>query len=468
MKIPQYEGSVQIKTGNIPQMKPSRDRGAEEVVQAAKTFEETFRGVRDFRQTAEATAFGNDSVNSVLTRWENDPTSLEPEKYYAELDKIAPEAEKNISSQIAKDKFNFEFKRQIDAAKYKIQSSYRKREIDSLEGTLAYMQQQVIDNPPQDMADPLHNQTLMNIREQYNKAVALGVYAKDDANLKFSEFLKKANNSYAEKLLTISPDFLKSELSKPDGGIFNNIPRKDRDTLLDTASDLIERKSIEIKLLQEQALNQKEQEVVDLYSDNKLSLEDLSGLKDKQEISPDFADAMRLAITSPKAVKAETNLQVFEEMLNHTLDRNLKPSELRRKILLANVGGELSMSDARRLLYMSKGDEGTTVFEDYMQEKKPVSFWQHPWLAITKYFENKKIQKEVMNNVIDRAKNENVKPSQLPQVTKEEIDKKVIQDNPQKTQYTVGQILSNDTNGKSYKVIGFFPDGEPDVEEMKK
>jgi len=53
------------------------------------------------------------------------------------------------------------------------------------------------------------------------------------------------------------------------------------------------------------------------------------------------------------------------------------------------------------------------------------------------------------------------------QATKEIIAETQTGLHPEKTQYEVGSVITNEKSGKSYKVIGFFPDGEPDVDEIK-
>ena len=285
MKIPTYQNTNGIKVGNTPELNlasvKSSERAQEGLSQAianvGKNFaevEEARGKIRDFRQTAESSVLGIQRTNDVLNLWEDNPEDLEPEKYYTELDKIGPEITKNISNQIAKEQFMADFSKQIESAKFKIRSSYNKREVSVLQGTIELGNQNIIDNPPEDLHDPLHNTILLNHRKSYDKAIAVGLYTRDEAQYKWNDFLKKLSIGKAgyevqkDRSTTQDSSLILRELLKGKDGAYGNLPTEEIGKLIKDSKINIHRN----KLNEERAI---------LETNTQSSLDMAKGITDK-------------------------------------------------------------------------------------------------------------------------------------------------------------------------------------------
>jgi hypothetical protein len=99
------------------------------------------------------------------------------------------------------------------------------------------------------------------------------------------------------------------------------------------------------------------------------------------------------------------------------------------------------------------------------KQEKP-AFWKAA-LQILKNSHVGTMFADTLIKVIERVKTEGASGTRVPEIAKEESEKYIKASNPQRTEYELNQVIANDATGKSYKVVGFYPDGEPEVDEIE-
>jgi hypothetical protein len=354
-KIPEYSSQSNLKVNvDSPQMGLESvnrsERAQEGVINAIEGIEDTMVKLTNFRQSNEASVYGLDRINTTLASSDNDPENLDPNKYYTELDKIGPEAAKNISGQVAREEFLASFNGKVEAAKFKIRNEYRQRELNTAKGTIELQGQKIIDNPPQDLHDPLHNQTLMDYRQQYEKAIQIGLYTKDEANYKWGEFLKKVNKGIVYNDIANSPEMALEELQKGKEGKYEGLDDESRLSFIKDAEVAIKRnnKIFEFKIKQEQNSNYK-QAMLQAF-DGKLSKKSIEDLYAKDLISDTQRGKLDNYIYYNMPTVEEDDLSVYNQISQMQVDGKKSPEEINDIILENSTKNKLKNASAKQLL----------------------------------------------------------------------------------------------------------------------
>ncbi|MCK9447120.1 hypothetical protein M0Q50_09740 [bacterium] len=279
---------------------------------------------------------GIQRTNDVLNLWETNPEDLEPEKYYSELDKIGPEITKNISNQIAKEQFMADFNKQIESAKFKIRSSYNKREVNVLQGTIELGNQNIIDNPPEDLHDPLHNTILLNHRKSYDKAIAVGLYTRDEAQYKWNDFLNKVNEGRLtsdiakDSATDITKSYVYNQLKLGKEGIYGSLPEKSIGEGLDNIQKKVRRNQYLFTFQQNQNQDKNEAQMLVDSIDGNLNPDKVKNALLGQDIRRSFGEKMiKKVYDNPNP---ETDYSIYNKVRELQLT-NATPQEINQFIL---------------------------------------------------------------------------------------------------------------------------------------
>lgn len=470
-KIPSYESQVGIKTASaMPEisMQPIKEseREAKAAVAQIKEYENKLVELRNFRQTSEASAFSLDRVYSVLGLAESDTENLDPAKYYEEIDKIGPEASKNISDQIEREKFSFDFGKQALAAKAKIRDMFRTREIDSLKGTIAYQGQQILDNPPDDLSDPLHNTTILQYRQQFDKAVEIGLYNRNEANFEFGKFLKDLTKGGLSKDIILNPEFAKTELQKGNEGIYNNLTSIERVDFIKSADARIEKLAKQEEEATAIAIDKNESNIIVMKNNKDPNLNENFLRKQREDgnISPKFEEAMIRAIRSPKTVNAKTKNSKFIDMAYDIINTNVKdekgkvivtPQENKISIINMNATGDLSDEDAIIL----------NTFNDIISDKDidKVLPKQRHLFGLLQWGVDANLRPGIRARAF-KSYMQKINNNISPEVAVMEVKQEIQRINPKRSMYDLNEIIN--TPRGPVKVIGFDDDGEPIIQKI--
>jgi hypothetical protein len=207
--------------------------------------------------------------------------------------------------------------------------------------------------------------------------------------------------------------------------------------------------------------------VLDPHSVSVPSVED-SLASDK--IRPSFANSLKKALLSPKTIDAKTEFSEVESIMSEIVDPKVKSDVIREHIVNAMSSGKITRNDADRLFFSKQQGRDTSVFQDTKRANEPVTLFNHPfkfiWKSINSFWSKDaeaSDRVDVLNNVIDRARDQGTNdPAILAKITREEINKKVLQKNPHILNIREGGQVMMDSNGNKATV---YPDGS--WEEIK-
>jgi len=300
----------------------------------------------------------------------------------------------------------------------------------------------------QELAEANTEAAIIEKTEKIKGAIAVQV-SKGGMTAKVADaYYKKSLKKRAEFDMYQNPFVVIDQLTKKDGGIYKDLGFEERQILLGTANDLKDRKEIESELLREQAFSDGENNAIDLYEKGGLTLDMLPDMN----LTPEFESLMNEAMTSPRAFKAETRMPVYNALFEKVLlmeDKNISGSEIRRDILKAHVRGDLSMTNARHLLYIAKDQGGmSTVEAKYLEERSEVEKLEalqekkaqgkvkrgNVWKNIKQVADQTGNNAKVIGNIIGRhfGKNEfEGDIGKMLQAAKEETQKQIMLEHPE-------------------------------------
>ena len=368
---------------------------------------------------------------------------------------------KNIKNPLAKREFQLQADRDYIDTQARLKNRYASLTvIDSIDSA---------DKERAEVTDTIYNATseteinkeIAKVKSRYDGLVLTKAMTDTQAAKEFSAWKKDLIVGKPRHDLKIMPEYVATELRKGKLGAYPDVPKDERFKIIAEADTKAEKLKAEEEERIVIARNQTEADQIDLRSRGIL-IEDI--VKNNPFTTPEFKKAMIANLRSPKTVTAKTNFNVYSEVMEDILDPDKTATEIKKTILDYNSQGKLSEADMRSLLFVSKLGQDP-IFQKSIEEQSP-SFFKSVWNSIKSIFKFPADIATVANNVIKRAEG-GIAPEELPQVTKEEIDKEVAKQNPNKVNYEIGDTVTNPETGKSYKVIGYEDDGEPTVEEIK-
>lgn len=435
-KIPQASSEVGIKVGNVPQMNTpemgmgpiNRSQQAQkEVINSIENAENVIIKIRDFRQQTEAQNYAFERLNEIKSRADED-TDFNSAPYETEINKVGTEAAKTITGRLAKEDFMAGFQRQATAAKWGIKNEFRAKELKSIDASIDYQAQQIINNYG-GMNDAERMTNVANYRRALENGVKVGLYNKATAEAKYAVFQNKVVEGKVEYDILSNPSYALAELQQGKEGEYAALPDNKRVDFIKQAETRIEK----LKNQEEEAIaiasNQRESELIDMKIAGTLTV---PFVKKEREltiangvgISASFADTMIRALESPKTVKAKTDFNTYESIMADIVNPKITATEKKVKILDAYADGKLSDEDRDSLLFVGKMGQDP-IFKKSIEEQNP-GFWGKVWQIITNHYPGKDKTKDrvnTMSNIIKKAKQENLTEDKIPQIINEETRK---------------------------------------------
>lgn len=313
-KIPSYDSNVGINAGATPRIAlpemglgaaKESERAQKEVVGVIEQAEDALIKVRDFRQQTEAQNYAFEKLNEIKSRADQD-IDFDSTRYEAEIDSMGLEAAKTITGQLAKDEFMAGFQKQATAAKWGIKNEFRARELKSIDASIDYQGQQIVDNyGGMNEADRITS--IATFRKSLENGVNIGLYNKGTANVKYAKFQKDIFKSQ------VKYDIYNDPATQEDD---SEVLRQLRDTkdetyaFLDSTTRLDMIKESQQRIFQnnqtfkrevEVSQNQKNDTIIDKIANGTLTLKDI----EKEMAIPEEQGGLKKSIL----LKYQTGLQ---------------------------------------------------------------------------------------------------------------------------------------------------------------
>lgn len=482
--------------------------------------------VHDVRQIGEAQVFASERLSDIHSRAQEDIDLDGQDKYLNEIDKVGSEAAKTISNQLARENFVNNFDLSSIATKNSIKDSFRKRNIKAAQDILEYQRQQLINNFPS--LDPAQQSVATQIfKKQMMDSVNTGLFTKGDADSMWQNTQKEILTADARHKAAMG-DYagVIAELKNPNGD-YKLLPQADKDELIISTEALQKKteKESEVALKQGIAINEDNftKRLIDPQSTPLDEGEVLIAMK-AGDISPEFAKATVNLLRSPKTVDAQTKDDAFIEFNNKFAEIGKKGKDatleemakFRNDIINAHAQGRLDASDTQKFL-----KDGNKAFEErlnkaadtVLSKTNPKSFLQAISLWSDEYAGKRpEVKARMYRGLMDGLRQNKDPQETLNNVIKQEI----IRDNPNvplsggtpnniisssggikagiypgpsdsKAVYAIknGQVVAKGSSetqqvtptkkyrtgdkirikGNDYLVVGFYKDGEPQVEK---
>jgi len=138
-----------------------------------------------------------------------------------------------------------------------------------------------------------------------------------------------------------------------------------------------EKRNKEIRLAQEYAQDQKEDEMIKARLDKKLTIDEVKKAIKSEEIKPKVGQALINSLKSPKTVGAKTKSRTFTEIADSMVFTDEKPENIKEALLKANTLGSLSDEDFSILFTFSQVINNEKMKDMYPNQSffKGIKFW---------------------------------------------------------------------------------------------
>lgn len=473
-RIPVYDRQGSLRVGSISPEAPAKMIDASSFTNEARAMSqfgvtvqniaEDIIKVKADQEFAKAKIEGYKVLQQIEAESVQDDDFQNFEPKYSKRIKDTQEAiSKNIRNPQAKQAFQQDFELKSNYSFYDIMADGRKRFIAydkdlMAQETVATKERYFSASTIQEKQNAKDELAQIFSRRAENKVLNKA----EAANLYKKEIMALDEGQVKYDILT-NPQKAKDFLLR-DG--YENLGELKKAEYLKDADDAIEKQIGEnnMAILIRQA--QKENEFIDKRRTGQLSIPEVETARVNDEINAKVADSMIKSLKSPKAVKAATEIKVFDEIMTDITNRDISATEIRQKIFDYNAKGKLSEGDLRRLLYAEKGGDVTTINEDYIQEQETSkekkksepkkSFWGVARDVVRNSGGNPLSYNPEMRLIIDRVERENAQGEQIIVIAKDENRKQILKDRPDFSNLPEGGHLHYDKYGN--KAI-IYPDG---------
>lgn len=269
--------------------------------------------------------------------------------------------------------------------------------------------------------------------------IGLGYRTKESAISKWKELQKAMIEGSVRKDILENPQRALDQLLKRKEGKYKDLTPEQFAEFTKDAQTEIER--LEGLETQEELIrrNRREEELISKLLDGTLTTEEIISDRENEEITPSFADSLKSALTSSRAVTGTTDIRTYSEIMDHITRRDISATEIREEILEKSAQGKLSFEDTANLLYMEKGEEDIVELpQGFIERRKEYerlkafrakeNFWGNIWEMV--FAVNPFNAPFVIGKIIDRARQQQLKREQIFSATEEEIKKQIVEDNP--------------------------------------
>ena len=473
MKIPTYESSNGIKTGNTPELNlssvnASKQAGqglSEAIANVGKNFaevEEARGKVRDFRQTNEAQAYAFDKLNAIKALADED-VDFDPARYEEEITKVGQEAGKTITSPLAKEEFMANFQRQATTTSWGIKNLFRTRELEAAKASIEYNRQQLV-NSYAGMSHAEQITAVANFKKSLMSGVKTGIYNQATANQIDMNLQKDVQESVVNTHIIANPEITKTELEKGKDGSYPGISEEFRAESITKADAYDKKYKAEAEAKQKELIDTNENNIVTRMIDPQKQkptegeiVTMMNSNNPEERISPRFAKAVIENIRSAKKYKPDDKGTEFESIISDMINPKKDPKETLIKIMSANTSGKISDDDFNNLSLFAQSI--TTKELDQALPKQ-----KHLWGLISwgKDVNLRPVIKNQMLKYYLKQVNNNVAPEVA---IKDAMKQSIILTHPQAATYSEkGQKLI-DLNGSTKKIFPTYEladDGDAD------
>jgi len=365
---------------NVPEMPlTSINKSAQaqsEVIQAIAQVEDKLVQIRDFRQQTEAQNFSFERLNSIKSAADQD-TDFDSAKYETEIDKVGTEAAKTITGRLAKEEFMAGFQKQVIATKWGIKNDFRAKELKSIDASIDYQSQQIIDNyGGMNDADRITN--VANYRRSLENGVKVGLYNKGTADAKYAKFQHDIVKGNVEYGILNNPQYALQELQQGDEGEYHGLTQTERVNFIKEAETRVEKLANQEKETIAIATNKRESDLIDMKIAGNLTVPQVKAEREVGNITARFADSMIKALESPKTIKAKTKSAKFVGFVNDMLYNKINPKDIDLALMEANTAGALSDDDFDLLVTFNQDVNKSQKLEQLLPNvsfMKGIQYW---------------------------------------------------------------------------------------------
>ena len=191
-------------------------------------------------------------------------------------------------------------------------------------------------------------------------------------------------------------------------------------------------------------------------------LEDAKNMKGSQEINSDIADAVIKAQTSPKALEAETDGNLYTDLTRRANTLEVDDRKDSRKILIeglkAAANGKLEKKHLGRIIEINKMAFGVAAepegWNKFKKEYRKLTNWFKEWVGTDQ------LEFLATDNYLRKTLGENKDPEEA---REEAIDEAIIEENAEqnkkirvkrKSDGKIGTLNPEDFNSEIYKKLG--------------
>ena len=393
---------------------------------------------------------------------DDDFQTFEP-KYSKRIKDTQEAISKTIRNPQAKQAFNDDFALKSTYSFHDIMADGRKR-------FLAYdkdlMAQEIVTTKERYFSAST-TQEKQNVKDElaqiYTRRIGNKLLNKAEAGNLYKKELAGLDEGQAEHDILGNPQYALDQLVRKEKGIYPTLSELKRMQFIEDAQQKIDKQIAETSRQQLITYAENEDTLTDKKINGILSSEEVLFARNQNLIRSKFADTLIRSLKSAKAVNAQTDIKIFEDIFGNIINRDISATEIREKIFTANAQGKISNSDVKRLLFAEKGEGITTVYEDFIAEQEQPKSKNKPkrnfWgiandvikssIPVTSAF-------YVTANVIDRIRKENLQGEQIIEVAKDEVRKQILIDKPEIVRLPKTGYLHRDKFGNTAIV---YPDG---------
>jgi len=438
----------------------------QDVGRAALTLADYYRDLRNFREITQAQTQASNVLRTIQTEAALDTDPDNEMSYYQRIQDFKETAAQGISDEIEALKFRAKLEQDTVMAGLKIRNIFNSKKVDAGKASLVEYVAARREDYFNAVTEKERELILDELDDRIDSSINAGFINRETgANLKIKtkdswRELEFQRDLYGDPQngIEANPDLAKKKLEE---GVykFGVEDRLSAQAEIEKVS-LREEKRIAQKIKEEQfaeavALGEQLREGAKGY------LDVIQGEIDGT-ISPKMALVYREWLQSDKPFSPDlTDKDIYMELINSGLDLDATLDTFTEKVYEAETKGDISFKDATDLLGLVTND-----FQNAKDKEKRIKRMQ----AVVKGMQSTftiGLAYNMTRDFMNRIMTDNPPADEIENIGKEIVTDYQKADNPNRAKYEIGDIIPVPATGKSYKVIGFYDDGEPNVEELR-
>ena len=459
-RIPKRQPVARTITPQIPSRTIERTSILGESTQLiGKTLQEVGEQIKVSKSISERTNAQNvlnSSILDIQTRAanDNDISEKKQREYDFELDKSISASSKNISIPSERSMFEQEARAKTDISKVKIKSSFNKKIIDKgkvdLEIYLEGKENEFVQAQSANEKQVILSERNMKMKE----AVAAGYLEPADATKQLHELDKSWSKSQVEYDIATNPELARQLLNEK---AYPNLSEIERIEELKNVDKEMKKRSVTI-----------ENEVYAKFINEELSVDEVLAVSFPKEDGGIGSKTAKTIISQlERRQKAEVKdisednktAKKYVELIDRMITDPSDKFNAKKVLTDSMADGVIQKEEAQKM------SEINATLNDLKWNKKgdPLT---NSVKKIKSWFGDNNPSDEQLATSLRKLINDDQSETDPQAVSDTIIDDVKASNNPDFKKYKVNdvEVLSN---GRSVKVVGFFPNGDPDVEFIK-